>query len=244
MAKRIKTVFSKPEPVAALWAKQAQSHAAYVYYSGGGRFAYVPKGTPRDRITAVFSEGRNLYSYGHHYLLGRIMQFNGKKVAVVNFTKYSSITTGHSYTAYRAAKDAGLVVAEVNAFDGDRFNYDTTDAELCAAIESNIERESNSLYDSLQWLTLGKNGAYYVRHIRENVAEFNSMVSALGLKERRIDVPDSFYKECLELGKIVDKAGNDHAKRRQCAFNFSAQSPKELVEPTHWETRSERRKVS
>jgi hypothetical protein len=66
-----------------LWAHQAQTDA-------------------RNAANSVFFDGPNLFSYGRHYLMGRIHEVNGKRFALINSLGYSVTTQKHTSWAWRA----------------------------------------------------------------------------------------------------------------------------------------------
>lgn len=79
---RIKTVFSSNSQVCHVWAQQKQEHG---------------------RAGNIFFEGDTIFSYGHHFPMGRIHTLkNGKKVALITNRGYSSSTGQHKGDAYHA----------------------------------------------------------------------------------------------------------------------------------------------
>jgi hypothetical protein len=81
--------------VAHVWANQSQEHAK----SGHGNF---------------FFNGRNLWSYGSHFLVGRIMPDG---VALLNYDSYSTTTEKHKSYAYRAVKGAHFSIPGLTRLD-------------------------------------------------------------------------------------------------------------------------------
>lgn len=78
-SKRIKTVFSSSAQVYHLWANQSQPSAR----QGGS-------------ITRAYFNGVSAYSYGSHYEVGRIINYRGVTLGIVNSTKSSHTTAKHT----------------------------------------------------------------------------------------------------------------------------------------------------
>lgn len=76
--KRIKHVFTSSSQVLHVWANQSQDHGR----QGG-------------RITRCYFQGNSCYSYGSHYELGRLVEYKGHTVALINTRGYSNTTTKH-----------------------------------------------------------------------------------------------------------------------------------------------------
>jgi hypothetical protein len=81
--KRLKKVFTNKDQVLHLWANQSQSEA---------------------RCSNVFFSGTSCYSYGFHYELGRLVQYNGETVALINDEIYSNTTAKHQHAAFQAVE--------------------------------------------------------------------------------------------------------------------------------------------
>lgn len=79
--KRIKRVFTNGDQVLHLWANQSQNDA---------------------RSKNVFFQGRSAYSYGYHYKLAELVEYNGQTVAVINDTGYRVTTAKHIHSAVHA----------------------------------------------------------------------------------------------------------------------------------------------
>ena len=85
--KRIKQVFTS-SMVAHVWAQQTQ-------YDG------------RNAQGNIYFRGDSIYSYGSHYLMGKIHEVNGKRVALINEYSYSPTTVRHRYHTIDAVR--GLI---------------------------------------------------------------------------------------------------------------------------------------
>lgn len=94
---RIKKVFSNHDQVLHLWANQSQDEA---------------------RCKNVFFHGKNCYSYGHHYLLGTLVKYKGKTVAVINDSGYSVTTSKHIASAWDAVENQlRIKTKNINSFN-------------------------------------------------------------------------------------------------------------------------------
>jgi hypothetical protein len=76
----MRTVFSNTQ-VCHVWAQQTQA---------------------RGRGPSIFFEGTDIYSYGKHFLMGRIHMVKGKPVALITTRDYSVTTQKHKGYAWRA----------------------------------------------------------------------------------------------------------------------------------------------
>lgn len=81
--KRIRRVFSNSSEVLHLWANKSQDEA---------------------RCKNVYFTGPAAYSYGSHYMLGKIIQLKGREVYLINANGYSVTTGKHINDAWRAAE--------------------------------------------------------------------------------------------------------------------------------------------
>lgn len=93
MAKRVKQVF-KYDELCHVWANQLQEKGRTSAPGNcrGGAFGsgVAPASSPR-----MFFEGKDIYSYGRHYLAARIYNKRGKTFALVNADRYSVTTAKH-----------------------------------------------------------------------------------------------------------------------------------------------------
>jgi hypothetical protein len=171
MSKRIKRVFSSADQVIHLWANQTQSDA---------------------RCANVFFEGKSVYSYGRHYELGRLVQFNGVTVALVNNTGYSVTTSKHISAAYHAVAHLPRIMTKA----GDGF-WDIK--------KSLIETQGN-LVESLMGLFSQRCfwSGFRFDKVVEQIAEFNQTATALGFKKLCIDVTDDFKALVNEHVKLAE----------------------------------------
>lgn len=186
--KRIRHAFGSIDPVADLWAKQSQSRA---------------------HCRNAFFEGKELFSYGRHYLLGLISEFNGKRIAIVNTEYYSKTTSSHSSTARCAARDAGLIVIET-----DNGNFEST------AVRDYLERKQSAIIDEL--ISFGINGAsqWQRQFFRQDLSQFNADAVALGFRELVLTIPSDYWQDALAINRIKETARRDHESRRQLDLNL------------------------
>lgn len=215
--KRQKFVFSNMEKLAPVWAAQKQNNARCP--TNRGRDGY-------SRVCAGFFEGKNLFSYGNHYLLGRILELNGRKIAAVNFTKWSNTTTSHSWLAMRAAESAGYLVAHVNTGEGKGLDSRSTDSEVCAAIESYLLNQGEILRSRIEGLKTEVFSPSIVEGIQVDVSEYNDTIRALGFPSMRIVFSADCLSDALALGEKTEAARKNHATRKQAIFDFSGRFSK------------------
>lgn len=189
--KRIKRVFGNIDAIAPLWAGQIQDSA---------------------RCKNAHFSGRDLYSYGAHFLLGRLMTFNGVPVAAINATNYSRTTSGHTGTARRYAEKATHLTVE---FERENTGASTTDAELCAAIIATLEKERASMVNTLALLEKSCYAEYNAQWSMENFDAFNSKVRRLNLNNLVIQVRYDFWSKAHDLGRLTETARENHRTRTQ-----------------------------
>jgi hypothetical protein len=195
MGKRIKKSFSSLDKICPLWAKQSQSDA---------------------KCRNGYFSGKELYSYGYHYLLGKIIEVNGVKIAAINYKYYSHTTSGHSSSAYGSAENSGLLVLK---FDSIKANYNTTDVEILAAVTVCLENELSILEDDLIDLTIKPSG-YILSYIKNRIKKHNKACLVLGLKHLELVVPNEYLEYCKKIYNCILVAKRDRAKRSQDVFNF------------------------
>ena len=183
MAKRLKRVFTNKDQVLHLWANQSQTDA---------------------RCSNVFFDGESCYSYGHHYELGRLVEFNGKTVALINSYRYSNTTAKHIRAAWSACSH--LIRVESNAFSDIRGSFVQWQDRLINEIFDYFKSRSKTWYDSFddQWWVTQLN-------------EFNHSCELLGFSDLKLE-PDVEFKE-LWL---------DHRKCIQARLDF-LNTPEQLL---------------
>jgi hypothetical protein len=155
MSKRIKKVFSSSSQVIHLWANQSQSDA---------------------RCRNVFFEGLSIYSYGRHYELGRFIDYNGHKVAMINSRGYSVTTRGHISDAYHAVEGLRLRCPTGNL----------TDVE--GALLAN---QSQLIDDIMAPLSRMKfySESYANEHLTSTIMAHNNICNKLGHSELALELP-------------------------------------------------------
>lgn len=183
MSKRMKRVFSSHYQVLHLWANQSQSDA---------------------RCKNVFYEGDTVYSYGTHYVLGKLAQVNGQTVALINSEKYSVTTAKHQRDAWDAV--AHLPRIRSSSPDNQNVNQEIllsltkTQEELIDALMSVFSRRSfwsTRINDVTPWV------------IQNELSDYNRMCDVLKLKNMRIDIPTEFKKLMQEHAKLSMRRKTD-----------------------------------
>lgn len=206
--KRIKQVFRNETDVCELFAKQSQNYAVFKTRAR----------SDNSELTPVYFEGVNLYSYGSHYLLSRVgLALNGVPVSVVNFSRYSSSTTGHSYCAFRALEAQGKVVLEVREREDGRsiIREGIGDLELLALAVEELERHAASLAESFFCMTFRPYNTWYISGLLKDAKKHNELVAKLGLK-CFVETPDrETLKSARQLYNLHAKAERNHSSREQ-----------------------------
>lgn len=161
MSKKIKRVFAGCDQVLHLWANQSQSDA---------------------RCANVFFEGVSCWSYGRHYELGRLHQVKGKRIAVINSTKYSNTTAKHQHAAYGAVSHMPRL-------------YSSDVASIVTGLRETQDKLVSNLFDVFLrkrfWSTTTIEE--YVLDLPA-IEEFNSLCNILDKREFRIDVTEDFLE--------------------------------------------------
>ena len=165
--KRIKKVFSNADQVIHLWANQSQSDA---------------------RCRNAFFNGKSIYSYGHHYELGRFIKYNGHEVVLINDAGYSKTTQGHINSAWYAVSHK----LRLRIVCSDRSLDDTTNLVQQALIRWQDEIIEN-LFNPLNRLKF-YNLEYTDGYTDSNLNEFNNTAIKLGFKNLVLNVPDDHYE--------------------------------------------------
>lgn len=155
MAKRIKQVFSSSAEVFHLWASQSQDHAR----QGG-------------RITRAFFNGTSCYSYGRHYEVGRLVQINGRQVALINTTGYSKTTTKHIREAQSAVSHMPIIEVD-GSFDWE--------AGLLKMQDTLINKIFNTLNGRSFWKEIDYTET-------SQIAAFNTLCRQVGKPELCLDM--------------------------------------------------------
>lgn len=183
--KRIKKVFSDSAQVFHLWANQSQEYAR----QGG-------------RLTRAYFEGRSCYSYGSHYELGRIIEYKGKKVGIVNNTGYSHTTGEHIRQAYCA-------------LDGLMPRILSSTFSVREALIENQEKFIDELMSQFSRNVFYRETAREsLEYTLEQIKEFNEVCETLGHKELQI-IPCSEYFEILDEHVKVRREKQSVKRREQ-----------------------------
>jgi hypothetical protein len=219
--KRTRKVFTSGAQVLHLWANQTQSDA---------------------RSRNVFFDGLKCYSYGRHYELGRLVEFNGVRVALINDSGWSATTNKHIHWAYDAVSH--LPRFKTAHLYSRRGTHQIETKSIKSLVINAVIRRQGELIDDLfnefnrrsYWpgavefnYTAGKfdqygysNEEYVVRSVRE----FNQSCHTLGLDKYILNVNwaeyAGLYKEhvsiCLakaELAKTPEALAKREKLREQ-----------------------------
>jgi hypothetical protein len=162
MSKRIKRVFSNSSQVIHLWANQSQDSA---------------------RASNVFFDGASLYSYGMHYELGRMIQVNGRAVALINTRGYSNTTAKHIYWTKHAVTHLPAIYCKTGDFTNWKTALVEMQDELINSLMGNFSRRRFYSAD------FGVTDSYLVGELER----FNNTCSAVNMEHLRLDVPADFW---------------------------------------------------
>lgn len=212
--KRIKRVFKNAAEVIQVFAKQDR-------YEGISYYTSRRDGS-RDNPSCYF-HGKELYSFGSHYLLARLdVDLNGRKVALVNFTRYSSKTTDQSYNAKKSLTEAGFLVVEYseNSDSMTLSRRDVSDKTLVDIAIQSLENLSVDYAEKLVSMTYRPYHSWYIADIRKDIIEHNKLVSKLGLKHLLVEYSDDIFLTAKRVYKVDTDAKECHAKREQ-SYMFS-----------------------
>jgi hypothetical protein len=183
--------------VIALWVNQSQESA---------------------KCRQAFFEGKSLYSYGYHYLMGLILTVKGRKVALINDSGYSRTTSSHCSHAHWQAKDAGLIALRVN--DSTQLNAESIRQamiRLQGEVLDDLMRHFQSNYFFVHEGQFKKSSAF------DDVKLFNSYCKSLGMTDLKIEVSKDFLS-LWELHVIESEAKWKRIDRtEQKEFDFAPQ---------------------
>lgn len=170
----------------------------------------------QERLQSIKHEGVSLYSYGPHYLLGRLIKFKGLKVAAINCSFYSATTSGQTHATINAAKGAKRLVAEFSVKEGDRdISAYSSHQEIEAAILGHYERRQDCLLKSLAELSYKSHSPWYITYTLKDVRQFNKEVKSLRLGHLAINIPKHYIADARKLARISELARRDYNSRKQ-----------------------------
>lgn len=192
--KRIKRVFSNGRMVLHLWANQSQDSA---------------------RSSNVFFQGKSCYSYGYHYELGRLVQYNGVTVAMINGAGYSNTTAKHILWAQGAASHMVTLKA-------------TSSSELNNVKKALLEEQgfivdqlfkhfsSRSFWSEEQWRE-DSWLASQVKDFNEKATKLKHKDLCLNVTQDFIDLYNEHIKLALQREKELEEKFNspEEVKRRE-----------------------------
>lgn len=168
--KRIKRVFSNPSQVLHLWANQSQSDA---------------------RSRNVFYNGKVCYSYGFHYELGRLIEYKGKTIAMINTRGYSVTTSGHISSARSAANH--LITLDWPLANGVEFSIE----HVLPALIDEQDKLIDKLFNHFSRRSFWKDHKFDKRSSYGEYADikaFNKKCYELGHANLAIEINDEYIK--------------------------------------------------
>jgi hypothetical protein len=219
--KRLKTVFKNAESCIDVFASQSQSFGIYKTTSRQG-----------EKITPVYFHDNRLFSYGSHYLLAHIgLDFNGVKIAVVNFSKYSMTTSGQSWIAFNELTRRGFIVVKISS-ENCGINDQTTDGELFALVSESLKRESERLRQAQT-----KQFIFDSNSLKNEIRDFSLLLCALNLTKSELWVN-------IDHLSIRKGAANADLKRKACyEYDDRQRSQATLLECDYGQAKALRRLV-
>jgi hypothetical protein len=179
--KRIKQVFSNASEVLHLWANQAQEQARTAGTGGG---IHSSSG---DFAARVFFKGRSCYSYGHHYELGRLVEYKGRTVAIINASGYSPTTGKHVNYAWNAVEHIPRIKSKQGIVD-----VKAGILEMQAALIDQVMGIFNQrkFYSEYNPLKVERDG--HRPWMLKDVEAFNATCRALGFDKHVIEIDAAF----------------------------------------------------
>lgn len=210
--KRIKRVFTNPSEVMHRWANQTQSDA---------------------RCKNAYFDGKSVFSYGSHYELGRLIEFRGRTVAVINDSGYSKTTSGHISSAWHAVEHMPRVKTPGDFSTGCvRRGLVIEQDKLVDDLFNHFKRVSFYVGEK-QWGLKGEYGD--VGGYAKQVSEFNAKVVGFGYPELALDINSDFIKsfdaklvigveraKIKDAAKIAQRAADDLERQIQAKENVEA----------------------
>ena len=151
------------------WAEQTHD-SARTRPSGGSRWG---TGTSHDG-PRVCQEGRRLYSYGHHHLLGQLIEHKGQTVALLNSVNYSVSTSNHARQARCAVENAGHRIVYT---DGALPPTTATIEGLASTAQVHVEKATRRRHATMAAFDL-RNATRRITTAREMARMFELPISA------------------------------------------------------------------
>lgn len=159
--KRLKRVYSTSDQVLHLWANQTQSDA---------------------RCSNVFFNGKSVWSYGSHYELGRLHDIKGKRIAVINSTKYSVTTSKHQSQARSAVSHLPTIHS----------------SDVSNPLQGLLEMQGGIISSLFDFFSQRKFWSDYSvkadNYILGSVKEFNELCNVLNQPKLKLEVDDEFIQ--------------------------------------------------
>lgn len=202
--KRIKEVFNTSAEVLHLWANQSQ-FSARQRSSSGGMHGYSG--------TRCFFEGKSCYSYGRHYELGRLVEINGKTVALINTTGYSNTTSKHISEAKYACNHLPIIEVD-HSFDWKKGLLKMQDYLI------------HSVFDNLSKNSFWSGYKFFDKYdyLSTEYQKFNNLCDTLNIPEYKlnidqdtIDLIQEHINYRIERQKELDAGKEERRIKRQQA---------------------------
>lgn len=219
---RIKKVFNNLNECIERFVTRSIPFGVYRYRGGGSWMSKTRKG---EIVDAVYFKGSRIFSYGSHYLLGRIdLDINGVLVSIVNFKKYSKSTTIHSWAVRHELQKSKRLIIETNELEEFRLNSSTTDNELRKIVKSIIRRECFEINEDIFESQFRPLLDYRNRNINRRIKNHNKIAKALRLNKLIVKFPSVILKASKIVSALAQDAFNCSRTRRQMSLLGYTQS--------------------
>lgn len=192
----MKRVYSNASLVISIWANQSQSDA---------------------RCKNAFFENKKIWSYGSHYLLGELREYNGQSIALVNGYRWSKTTSSQIGDARHSAETAGHLVIEI---DNDRENCRYFSNNTRKLVADFLISEQANFLDRL--VDCSYSNKYYWRdnEILGEIKQFNIRCQKLGHFDFCIFIPKDYWNYCLKVRQALKMRAQDlEYNRRQLTLD-------------------------
>lgn len=174
----MKTVYTNSAQVTHLFAQQTQDNA---------------------RSANIFFNGKKIYSYGYHYLLGEFIENKkGQKAILINNQGYSSTTSGH-------ISDLRQATRQYKQF----FTTETNVDHVLQSIESNVKK----------LITARKKELYII----PSQKLFESLNEFIKWQDNKITPKTEQYKKIVRLMKVINGDNlNEYLKKESNRIKLEA----------------------
>ena len=176
----------------------------------------------------VFYSANKCYSYGTHYELGRIVNYNGHDIYLVNDHGYSVTTAKHIRWAWRAASEKPRLKVSTLGYDIDEKTiifeaFKRLESEIYSSLFDHFSRRKFWGLEYCTWDKLDNSWG-----IKQQIKEFNLLCDILNEKKRKIKISDDF-KNLYDSHVILSiEKRKDIEKRKQLIVNELNQNESEF----------------